>query len=217
MTGQQLVNSSGRLIGELRGDRSFGAVESANLLEALNQLLASWSEGEFAIHQVSRDEHTSTGAASYTMGPSATINTTRPVKIIAAATKASSGAQRPTKIATAEEFAAIPDTTMTGSFAELLYPDYGHPTMTLRVFPKPASGSTLIIDSLKPLTAIASLATTVSFPPGYEQALVYSFAEVIAAEFGKAPSPDVKEEAARARAAIAQMNAQLKLQPAVTE
>jgi hypothetical protein len=216
MTGQQLINASGRLIGELRGDRAFGTVESANLLESLNQMLASWSEGEFAIHAISRDTLTFAGASSYTIGPSGDVNTTRPVKISSAATIATTGAQRPTKVITAEEFATIYDSTTTGSFAEVLFPDYGHPLITLRFWPKPSSGS-LIIHSLKPLTAIATLATTVAFPPGYEQALTYSFAEVIAPEFQKAPSAEVKEEAARARAAIANMNAQLKVQPVVAE
>jgi hypothetical protein len=116
---------------------------------------------------------------------------------------------------TAEEFATVTDSTMTGSFAEVLFPDYGHPLITLRFWPKPSSGS-LIIHSLKPLTAL-SLAGTVSFPPGYEQALVYSFAEAIAPEFGKIPSPEVKETAASARAAIAQANAKLRVQPEVSE
>lgn len=206
MTVQELLNGAGRLIGELRADRSFGVTESAQLLQALNNMLGTWSASGEGIHQTTRELLTLTGAASYTVGPTGTLNTTRPVKILAAATVATTGATKDARIVNATEWAAaVWDEGETGTFADLVHADYGNPLITLRVSPKPASGS-LALYSLKPLTAFAALGDTVTMPEGYADTLQYAFAVQIAPTFGTQASDTVVAVATAGRAAIAVAN-----------
>jgi len=206
MTGQQLIDAAGRAIGELRTGRSFSTAESADLLVALNQMLATWSAAGWAIHQSTREAFSLTGPASYTLGPTGTFATPRPIRITAAQVLASSNIPLPVRIVTAEEWAAeVEDDTATGSYAEILFPDYANPEMTIRLNPAPTGGS-LILHSRKPLTAIASLATTITFPPGYEQALISNFAVMIAPEFAKQASETVIATATLSKNAIAGAN-----------
>lgn len=217
MTGQELINAAGRLLGELRGDRSFGATESAQLLVSLNAMIAAWSQEQFAVHQITRESLTLTGAASYTMGPSGNLNTTRPIRIVSAETLAAAGVRMPARVVTSEEWASkLIDDAMTGTFVHMVYPDYGNPQCTLRVNPVPSGGS-LLLHSLKPLGSLATLGTAVDFPSGYEEALIHNFALKIAPEFGRTPSDSVIATAERGRKAIGATNAQLFPAPAPVE
>lgn len=213
MTGQNLIDAAGRLISELRADRTFGPNESAQLLVSLNNMLAGWSEGQWAIHQITRETLPLTGAASYTFGPGGTLATARPVRIERIATLNAVQVRLPGRIVTAEQWTAEnPDDTETGDFVDMLWPDYSSPLCTMRVYPRAAATSTLELYSLKPLTSVA-LAVEVTLPAGYDEAITYNFACQIAPEFGKAPSADVMRIAESSRAAITQMNLQLYPKP----
>jgi hypothetical protein len=211
VTAKELINAAGRLIGELRSGRTFSDAELADMLVSLNQMLGEWSEEQFGIFQIARDQLPLTGAPSYTMGTGGTLATTRPVRITSAATLTTGGSSMPTQVADAATWAArVYDDTEIGAFVELVFPDYGLPLITLRVWPRPATGS-LILYSLKPLTAFAALTDTVTLPSGYEEGLIYGFACKIAPEFSKRPTEEVIAIADRARLAIGKTNAQLLL------
>lgn len=213
MTTQELLNASGRLIGELRADRSFGTNESAQLLVSLNNYLAVSSVEGWAIHNFVKEIYSATGAASYTYGPTGTwAPIVRPIRIEGAATLSAAGVRVPVqKILTAVEWnALVDDDSATSDYAKWLWPDYGaYPYMTVRLFPKVNTGSSVELYTRRALTALASLATTVDFPPGYEQALVYGFAVKIAPEFGRMASDDVKAIAQSSKDSIAALNAQI--------
>jgi hypothetical protein len=212
-TAQDIMNAAGRLIGELRADRTFGTNESAQLLVSLNQMLGEWSQEQFGIHQITRDSHTVSGSAlaSVTIGASGTINTARPIRITAAEVISANSIPRAAAVVTADQWAARrgADDTATSDWADVVFPDYGFTQTTVRVHPKINIGSALVLYSLKPLTEFSLVSTTVSMPPGYEEALVYNFAVKIAPDFGKAAPQHVAEIADRARKAIAATNAQM--------
>jgi hypothetical protein len=73
------------------------------------------------------------------------------------------------------------------------------------LWPAPPAGSTLDVFSLKPLTAFNSLSDTINLPPGYEQALRFNLAGVLAPEYGSALPPEYVAAATEAKAAVAAM------------
>lgn len=197
-TVQEFISSTLRLIRVLDSGETPTATESNDALVALNQLIASWSAAGVPVYQESKDIISLTGASLYPL-PS------RPVKITAAHVSYS-GITFPVAIVTSAQWTQPKDRTATSKFAKELYYDGGYPTGTIGLWPIVSSGSTLELYSLKPLASFASLGDTISLPPGYEQALRFALAGVLAPEYGSAMPPEYAAAAADARQSIAAMN-----------
>ena len=194
-TVQQLIDASLRLIGVLDSGEAASTSESNDAFAALNQLVAGWSGAGVPIYQTTKDIIPLTGAASYTLA-------VRPVKLKSAHVTADNISQ-PAEIVTSERWSAFKDRALVSRWAQELYWDGGYPTGNLFLWPNPTSGS-LEVYSLKPLTAFSSLSSTIDLPPGYEHALKFALAMVLAPEYGSSLSP---EQANEAKAAIAAINA----------
>lgn len=208
-TGTSIITGALRLIGQLRAaGHGASASEAAEAFISLNQMFGEWSADGFGLYQIVRETAALSGAASYTFGPTGTISTARPLRFLSAEVLAASGARQAVKICTAEEWGQILDDSRTGDLADLLYPDYGFPLTTMRIWPKPPSG-TLILNTLKPLTELAAAGDTIMLPPGYDQCLEYCLALKIAPKFGRTASQEVVAMAERSRQAIARTNSQL--------
>ncbi len=205
MTVTTLIEASLRLIGVLASGETAATEEYADGLAALNQMLSSWSAGALAIPILTRDALTLTGPQSYTFGTAMTWATARPLKIESAAVLTAANVSRPVRVVTVEEWQAYMDKTATGLFAEILYWDRGYPTGTIYLAPKPTAG-TLELFSYKPLTAFASLATTVAYPDGYEDFLVTALAIKLAPQFGRPITQDLANQAAEAKTNVLGLN-----------
>ena len=199
-TVQNLIDSALRLIHVLDSGESPSTDMSNDAFVALNQLLASWSAAGVPIVQVSKDTIALSGAASYTIS-------TRPIKLKSAHVTAD-GVSMPVQIVTSERWSAFKDRTRTGKFADELYYDGGYPTPALFLWPNPASGS-LEVYSLKPLTAFSALGDTINLPPGYEHALRFVLAGILAPEYGATLTPETNAAIAEAKSALATLNAQV--------
>ena len=69
------------------------------------------------------------GQPSYALGPGLAWNaSTRPIKIKSASTLASNNTEKDARIATADQWAQVPDKSRTGIFVEDLFYDNGFPT-----------------------------------------------------------------------------------------
>jgi hypothetical protein len=187
-----------RLIRVLDSGETPTATESNDALAALNQLIANWSAAGVPIYQESKDTISLTGAPSYTLA-------SRPVKI-SSAQVTYSGISFPAAIVSSQQWVQPKERTMVSHFAKELYYNGGFPTATIELWPSPAFGSTLELFSLKPLTGFNSLADVINLPPGYEQALRFGLAGVLAPEYGSALPPEYAAAATEARNAIATMN-----------
>lgn len=200
-TVQTLINSSLRLIGVLDAGESPSTSESNDAFEALNQLLANWSAANVPVFATTRTTVAMSGAASYALA-------TRPLKIKAAAVT-NGGVSRDVEMVTAEQWVGLPDKSRAGLFAKFGWIDGSYPTATLYLLPKPATGSTLELYTVQPLTAFASLAATIDLPPGYEQALRFALAYALAPEYGAPITQGLADGASEAKAAIAKLNAEV--------
>jgi hypothetical protein len=67
----------------------------------------------------------------------------------------------------------------------------GYPDLTMYVYPVPTQATTWHIISVTPLEDPATIATELSFPPGYLRAFRYCLACELAPEFGVEPSKQV--------------------------
>lgn len=199
VTVQQFIDSTLRLIRVLDAGETPTATESDNALTALNQLIGSWSAAGVPIYQESKDVITLNGAVSYP------IPGGRPVRLTSAHVHYS-GIAFPVAIVTSQQWTQPKDRTATSKFAKELYYDGVFPTGNISLWPIVSAGSTLELYSLKPLTPFASLGDTINLPPGYEQALRFGLAGVLAPEYGSALPPEVAGGAAQATSAIAAMN-----------
>lgn len=207
-TAQDIIDSALRLLNVTASGETPTAIERADGLITLNQMLSSWSASGIAIPQDAEDAFTLTGLASYGIGSGSTINTTRPLVVKTVVIHASGVAQE-AKVATAKEWAKIEDFTRAGKFAELAWfnPTAAVAVASINLWPTPASGGLLRIVSLKALSQFAALSTPVSMPEGYERALRALLALELAPEYGAQVTETLIANAQDAKAAILGMNA----------
>jgi hypothetical protein len=206
-TPQDLINAALREARIIVPDEGPSTAESQDSLLALNWMLSSWSAQGLPVYQMTRETFPLTGLLSYTIGTGGTFNTARPVKIEAATVIDSAGAGRPVKLGTVEEWVSYADKSRSGVYADLLWYDGAYPLATIYLIPKPVTGSTIEIYSYKSLVQFATLADTVSLPPGYERALVMGLALELWNQYRQGDPPaSVVAKAQEAKAAVFGLN-----------
>jgi len=196
---QDLIDRSLRLIGVIAAGEVPASVERDDALISLNGIVTSWSAQQITLYQVSVQTVSLTGATSYTLG-------TRPARIKAASIVAANGSSKAPALVDAVGWASVEDKSRTGIWAEVLYCNYGYPSASVYLSPRPTSGS-LEIHSFTPLTQFASLATTIALPDGYERALTYALALELAPEYGRPIDQAVLGVAGESKQAITALNA----------
>lgn len=197
-TAQQLITDAHVHLEVLPAGSTLGADLSAQGLAALNRLLDSWLAEQIAIAGQAVQTITMTGAANYALG-------TRPVKIESAVVADASGVEQQARLVNSQQWAQIKDKSRTGLFAEAVWYDGGYPTGNVYVTPKPSAG-TLILRVLAPLTAVATLGTSVAVAPGVEQAIVYNLAVALAGSLGKPVPPSVAALAASSKDSLSKLS-----------
>lgn len=205
MTGLDLVSAALRKIGAVASGETVDAASSTDALAELNRMLATWSTEGLLIYSKVRETFTLTGGVgSYSMGPGATLDTTRPMKIVDAAISIS-GLEYRLRVITVDEYARVTLKSLQG-IPGYLYPEGTYPNETLNLYPVPTTNYTLVTYSAKPLSSVATLSATISFPPGYEDALVYNLAVRLAPEYGRQVPDVVGAIAVNTKATIARLN-----------
>jgi hypothetical protein len=211
MTGRDLVSAQLRLIGAIAPGESPSAAEVTDALAANNRMIGSWSNESLMIPSLVREEFALTPSdGSYTMGTGANFNTTRPISIESATIEIQSSDpdhELPLKIIrNASEWAGITQKDSTATYPEYLFIEGTYPNETLNLYPIPTEANKLVIYSMKPITEIATLDTSVSLPPGYEEALIYNGAMRLATEYGRLPSELIMLIAVDSKSSIKRKN-----------
>lgn len=195
-----LIKDSLREIHVLGRGQSLTAEESQTALTILNDLIGSWSVEGGLIFTETKETFNATGAASYTIGSGGDFNTTRPVRLLAA--YATLGTiDYPLELIDDQQYAQIADKTTTGTPASV-YNDGNYPLSRLYFNPLPTAGYTLTLMSEKELTSYASLATSVTLPPGYRRALRLNLAVELASHYEKEPGMTLAKNAREAKDAV---------------
>jgi len=214
-TVRDLVSAALLDLGAIASGEVATANEAADGFRALNLLVSSWRLESLMTYAIATVTLPLTGAASYTWGTSGAINAERPVHLDHAVQRQGSGAGAldfPLQVFTAEEYERIGLKAMTSSLAAGVYLDHAFPLASLFPWPIPPSGDTLLLYPWTPLTAFASLDTTVALPPGYERALQAALAIDLAPSYRDCQvTPALAAKAVEAKALLKVANAHSRL------
>lgn len=210
MTGQEMVSASLRLIGALAANETPGASEAASALQALNDMLDSWSNERLTIFSIVREVFSLTaGKQTYTMGAGGDFATTRPMKIENAVIQLSVNSptvEIPMRILNKDQYAGIIVKTVESSYPLYLYNDDAFPLANVSVWPVPSATCSAALYSSKPLSNISTLTTALSFPPGYQEAIKFNLAIRLAPEYGRQVPDAIAAIAMESKANIKRMN-----------
>ena len=212
MKARELIASALRLIGVLGPGETPSAEDANDALTVLNQLLESWSISGLLVWAPTEEIVTLTsGTAGYTWGTGGDIATARPVEIQEAFIR-ESGIDYPVDIIDMDQYRLIGLKSTTGRPDRLAYtPEY--PFGKIYLYPTPDAAHALHTRTLKEITALTSLDTDISWPPGYERAIKYDLGADLAPEYGKSLDQVFAYQGKQAMAAIMRRNVKPKKRP----
>lgn len=202
MTALKLITRALQLAGVVAGGETPNATEADDGLLTLNSLLESCSTRGLAVFTVTRVTHPIVASqASYTIGPSgADITRARPVTVETAFlldTGASPDNETPLTVLREDQWRMLSPKDLTSTRPTCLYYNPTYPNGTLYPWPIGTDATQSLVFYLpEPLTTVTALATTISFPPGYEKWFRYQLAMEFCAEYGR-PVPDIVVAMAR--------------------
>lgn len=183
-----IVLRSMRMIGEKTRGATLTSNEQTETLDEFNTFLESLAVDKLLAYTVSQDSHLMTAStASYTIGPGATINTTRPTKLVDPCwVRTSDSVDYPLKIINLDNYGLLADKSSGATIPIAIYYDAGFSatsTGTLTLYPPPSVGNTLFIHSLKQFGSVSTQSQNLSLPPGYRLFLESNFAIHLAAGY----------------------------------
>lgn len=209
MTGRELIAASLRLIGAIAPGETPAAQESTDGLATLNRMLSSWSNEELLIYSRVNETLTLTiSDGSYTIGTSGDLNTSRPQRIDEAAIRDDSvtpSVDYPLRLVSLAEWQSVRVKDVDG-VPQSLFSDGAFPLETLYLYPRPNKAFKLVLWSWKPISSISTLDTSISLPPGYEEAMIYNLALRLSPEYGRPVSELVNSTAIESKASIKRAN-----------
>lgn len=208
MTAQGLINAAMQSANILASGETPNSDESADGLVELNQILSSWSAVGLNVWGTGRFAQALVNATgTYTIGSGGAFNTTRPISITQANIILSNGMVFPMKVGSEMDLSTVLERATPALVPRVLFYDGQYPVGTIYVAPVPSGNPTLELFVWQQITALATLGTTVDFPPAYELALRLELAVKICPNFGKPVGQDLRLDRDTAVAAIRGVNA----------
>lgn len=209
-TARDIIKSSLKLIGVVAAGETPSAEELVDALSTLRKMLDSWSTESLAIFKKTIETFPLvSGQTSYTMGASGNFNTSRPMRIIHAATldTSSTPAQEiPLQLLNVDEWSNVMQKSLTSTYATKLYIDYTFPLTTLYFWPVPTLANSIVLYTEKPFVDPATPDANIDLPPGYELAIEHNLAILLSPGYGRPLDPTVAAIASTSLANIQRMN-----------
>ena len=203
------INGALRLIGQLAEGETPSAATSQDALTAMNQMIDSWSTERLAVFSTQDQVFMwPPGAISRTLGPTGNFVGNRPILLDDStyfrdpANNISFGI----KILNQQQYNGIAVKTVTSTYPQVIWINMNYPDIEMYIYPVPTKVLEWHFVSVSELTQPATLATVLSFPPGYLRAFRYNLACEIAAEFGVEPSPQVSRIAMTSKRNLKRIN-----------
>jgi hypothetical protein len=207
VTAGQLIKDSARLVNVIGTSEVLTADEFADGLASLNDLLEVWSIQNLALYgSADVTFNTVAAQAAYTIGPTGTWVTDRPVRINDSPFCTVSGLDYPIDVIGQEGYDLISLKTQPGQIVERALFVNDSPNGRLTLWPVPSAIVPITLNIDRVLTQVASIATVMTFPPGYLLAMRYALGIMIAPDYGRTVSDEVQRIASTSFAAIKRAN-----------
>ena len=203
------INGALRLIGQLAEGETPSAATSQDALSAMNQMIDSWSTERLAVFST-QDQVFSwlPGFISRTLGPTGDFVGNRPILLDDSTyfKDPANGISFGIKILNQQQYNGIAVKTVTSTYPQVIWINMNYPDIEMYVYPVPTKVLEWHFVSVSELDQPATLATVLTFPPGYLRAFRYNLACEIAAEFGVEPSPQVSRIAMTSKRNLKRIN-----------
>ncbi len=200
------------LVGIIGEGESPNATQAQDALETFTDMLDSWSTERLTIWSITNELFNLVpGQQTYSMGPGAQFNTSRPTKVDTVSVRINPGTGPSqidirTKILNTEQWASISVKATSSTWPTKVWVDYQNPNVQLNVWPIPQTANPLLIFSFKPIQDALVLTSPFVFPPGYSQACRYNLAALLGDEYNKPISETVARIAIDSKARIKRAN-----------
>lgn len=208
-TASDQINGALRLIGQLAEGEIPSLATSEDALTALNQMIDSWNTERLSVFSTQDQVFSwAPGFISRTLGPSGDFVGNRPVLFDDATyfKDPASGISYGIKFINQQQYDGIAVKTVTSTYPQVIWVNMTYPNVEMYVYPKPTKLLEWHFVSVEELTAPATLATTLAFPPGYLRAFRYNLACELAPEFGVEPPPQVQRIAMYSKRNLKRIN-----------
>lgn len=189
------------------------AEDYSTCLRLLNQIIAQWRRKRWIIWSLVDTAFVSTGAISYTVGPTGNFPIARPDRLEAAYFRQNAGQANPvdyplTIIQAREDYSAIALKKL-NSFPEYAFYDSAYPIGNLFVWPVPSSQYEIHILTKTDLPYFVNQATAMVMPDEYEPALMWLLSQLIRPMYQLPPEPSINMACRNALAVLRNANAQI--------
>jgi hypothetical protein len=202
------INRALRLLGVLAEGETSSASVMQDSLTALNQMIDSWNTERLSVFSTQDQVFLwPAGEISRTLGPSGDFVGNRPILLDDSTYYVgNNGVSYGIKFINQQQYDGIAVKTVTSTFPQVIFVNNTFPDIEMFVYPKPTQALTWHFISVEELTQPATLATNLTFPPGYLRAFTYNLAMEIAPEFGVEPSPQVQRIAMTSKRNLKRIN-----------
>lgn len=171
-----------RAVGNVGSGETPNADDINTAMLAANDMLDSWSASKLFVFQVLEESFPLVaGQGVYLVGPTGAFVTARPTSVQSAFVRMGT-LDFPLESITNDAYSGI---GMKASFSAIPQFFYYNPQSVngeLNIWPVPQSGLTIFIQSPQQLTQFSDLATDITLPPGYAEAIRYALMPRLAAE-----------------------------------
>lgn len=200
-TAADIINDAALAAGVGDAYNPLDATAAGIALRTFNRMLDSWSNESLAVFNVTEGVFPMTaGVGQY----SSALLPSRPINVQYAFVR-QNNVDYTLQLIGAEDYARIAY-KITSGLPAVLFVNSGMPTSMLNYFPVPSTPYEAHVGYLTQLATVSNLQTPLSLPPGYERALVYGLASMLAPMFGTEPSPTCIYHAKAAKEAIRTTN-----------
>lgn len=176
---RDIIQDAMEKLGVYAPGETMSAADANRGLIVLNDMMDSWSNESLSCFAISQQSTILTpGVASYTIGPGATLNMTRPIRLIsgpgAAYMQDDNGNNYGMDVVPLDQWNLLGTREITSDVPDTLFYDPQFPFGILNFYPIPIVGWTANWTSYLQLSDFDTLDTPVSLPPGYVVALKFN-------------------------------------------